>query len=91
MEESILYTDTAGVGRPHSSVVEKQHAYNKAQELQGKMGVKNIAQDVMSDLKSGIATLLNCSADNIAITGNTSEGINTIASGYDLHLAKRRF
>ncbi|MTI30035.1 aminotransferase class V-fold PLP-dependent enzyme [Xanthovirga aplysinae] len=83
MKATIIYADTAGVGRLQPSVIEKINLYNKIHGSEGKAGVKVMAQEAISSLKIGISKLINCTQEDIGITGNTTEGINIIANGYN--------
>lgn len=80
--QKIIYSDTAGVSRIQPSVVSAINNYYCIHATEGKIGIKNSTQNIIPSLKNEISTLINCSLEEIAITKNTTEGINIIAQGY---------
>ncbi|WP_108807460.1 aminotransferase class V-fold PLP-dependent enzyme [Aquimarina spinulae] len=80
--QEIIYSDTAGVSRIQPSVISAINNYYCTHATEGKVGIKNSTQNTIPSLKNEISTLINCSSEEIAITKNTTEGINIIAQGY---------
>lgn len=79
------YLDTAGMSLLLPKAASAMQTSILAQQYQGKAGVKQQASILISSLRSEVAQLLGCIADEIAITDNTTHGVNIIAQGIQWH------
>jgi selenocysteine lyase/cysteine desulfurase len=82
IHEHCTYLNNAGVAPPSTRVLESLEAYHRDHALYGfhKAAVKY--KDTGTELKAILAQLLGCSPSCIALTHNTSEGMNIVAQGY---------
>jgi selenocysteine lyase/cysteine desulfurase len=44
----------------------------------------DVLMDLADRLRAGYAAILGCEAENVALTGSTTDGVNTVISGLDL-------
>ncbi len=68
------YFNTASLGSSPRLVIDTMYDWTVKLEKMGES-----LQDRIGETRKKAATLLNCEADELAITGNTTEGINIVA------------
>ena len=79
------YLDTAGVSLLLPQAASAMQTCILAQQYQGKAGIKQQASSLIDSLRNEIATLIGCIPHEVAITDNTTHGVNIIAQGVQWH------
>ena len=82
IHEHCTYLNNAGVAPPSTRVLESLEAYHREHALYGfhKSIIKHM--NTGTEIKEILAEFLDCSPSCIALTHNTSEGMNIVAQGY---------
>ena len=75
------YLNNAGVVPPSLRVLDALGAYHRLHAEHGFMEVAIRFRDLGHRIKEILGRLLNCPATSIALTHNTSEGMNILAQG----------
>jgi len=76
-----IYLNTGGLGASPYAVIDTVKA--KTDELE-KMCEAGKSDTLWGEIKTEMAALLHCDADELAFTRNTTEGINIVANGVEL-------
>lgn len=76
-----IYFDSAGVSPLSIAAERAASAVLNSRMKQGKLGIKSHATQVVEGCRTQLAKLLSVSSDNIALTANTTQGLNQIALG----------
>ena len=82
IHEHCSYLNNAGVAPPSLRVLESLEAYHRDHARFGFHKTALKYKDVGAEIKQILAELLACSPSCIALTRNTSEGMNIVAQGY---------
>jgi len=81
----LIYLNHASIGTVPRPVLEAHAGYLELCETHPSLYVwGRVWREVTESARSAAASLLNCSADDLAITHNTTEGFNILAHGLDL-------
>jgi L-cysteine/cystine lyase len=80
---STLYLNTGTSGPLSRNVTEAMVRSLQTQEAEGRIGLNYFPQigAVKNDVRQALATILGCDATEIALTANTTEGMNMITLG----------
>jgi len=81
LHKNCVYLNNAGVAPPSLRVLEALDAYHQKHAEHGWMQVGSEYRDTGAQIKKILGGLLNCPASCLALTHNTSEGMNTVAQG----------
>ena len=76
------YLNNAGVAPPSLRILESVDAYHRDHALHGWKKISSSYRETASQIKGILAQLLECPPSCIALTHNTSEGMNIVAQGY---------
>lgn len=76
-----VYLNNAGVAPPSVRVLDALEAYHRTHARSGWRGVARAYGDTSSRIKEILGELLACPPSSLALTHNTSEGMNLIAQG----------
>ncbi len=82
IHEQCVYLNNAGVAPPSTRVLESLEAYHREHALHGFHKAALSFKDTGTEIKEILSEFLSCSPSCIALTHNTSEGMNIIAQGY---------
>jgi len=78
LQHDQIYLNTSTIGITPRSVLDSIYSHMDRCEETGDVGHST---QLWQDVKSGIASLLNCNSSEIALTRNTTEGTNIICNG----------
>ena len=73
-----IYLNTSTIGITPRSVLDSMYSHMEGCEKTGDIGHST---KLWQDVKAGIALLLNCNDTEIALTRNTTEGVNIVCNG----------
>jgi len=82
IHEHCTFLNNAGVSPPSTRVLEALEAYHREHALYGFHKAALGFQDTGTEIKQILAEFLHCSPSCIALTHNTSEGMNIVAQGF---------
>jgi selenocysteine lyase/cysteine desulfurase len=82
IHEHCTYLNNAGVAPPSLRVLESLDAYHRDHALYGVHKLLPKFMDTGTRIKEILAELLQCPSSCIALTHNTSEGMNIVAQGF---------
>jgi len=82
IHEHCTFLNNAGVSPPSTRVLESLEAYHRAHALYGFHKAALGFKDTGTEIKQILAEFLQCSSSCIALTHNTSEGMNIVAQGF---------
>jgi len=81
VHERVVYLNNAGVSPPSVRVLEALEKYHRTHAQQGAMRLFLEYRHMGGRIKEILAGLLGCEPSSLAITHNTSEGMNIVAQG----------
>jgi selenocysteine lyase/cysteine desulfurase len=82
IHEHCTYLNNAGVAPPSTRVLESLQAYHRDHALRGFLKAAQGFRNTGAEIKEILAGFLSCPPSCIALTHNTSEGMNIVAQGY---------
>jgi selenocysteine lyase/cysteine desulfurase len=82
IHEHCTFLNNAGVSPPSTHVLEALEAYHREHALYGFHKAALGFKDTGTEIKQILAEFLQCSPSCIALTHNTSEGMNIVAQGF---------
>jgi selenocysteine lyase/cysteine desulfurase len=82
IHEQCTYLNNAGVAPPSRRVLESLDAYHRDHALYGFQKAVLAFKDTGPEIKEILAEFLGCAPACVALTHNTSEGMNIVAQGY---------
>jgi len=83
VHESCVYLNNAGVSPPSIRVLEALEAYHACHARHGCAELFTRYRHTGKRIKEILGALLSCPPDTLALTRNTSEGMNIVAQGLD--------
>jgi cysteine desulfurase / selenocysteine lyase len=83
IHKTCVYLNNAGVAPPSVRVTDALRSYHECHALHGVAELFRRYGDTGRRIKEILAGLLDCPASTLAITHNTSEGMNIVAQGLD--------
>src|SRR5580704_3727071 len=84
LEENLIYLNAANVCPASRPVLDRHAEYMRDFQMNPSFQNRAKYEALREQLRSKIAGMLRVTADEIAITRNTSEGTNTVVEGVDL-------
>jgi selenocysteine lyase/cysteine desulfurase len=82
IHEHSTYLNNAGVAPPSVRVIESLHGYHRDHAHFGVQKLLAKFMETGTKIKEILAEFLQCSPSSIALTHNTSEGMNIVAQGF---------
>lgn len=80
ISKEIVYMDTAAISLKPLQVIDSMTEFMRNYEMNGTFNFSdNLEEEVLENARCRIAKLIGCASDDIALTTNTSEGINFVA------------
>ena len=84
--EQVAYMNAGTEGPIPAKAAEAVRQRIDRDTAQGRCGPAYIddVMDLAGKLRSGYAEVLGCAAEEVALTGSTTDGVNTVVAGLDL-------